>query len=207
MLLVAGPSHAAVGGAGAGGAGPQRRRRHGRWLGQNDQRQPSPITPALLPPANLACRLTRQVRLACRRRHAPGRGATGVRAVTALGMGGPIGTLAALEQATPATKVPGRGGGVCPGVQQTGYWGEPKGVGRSRRPSLGGERLLPPRRFHLDTTTLQSNDRRRETPGREPKHGGETRIGIGKGNDEPTLWPTSTNIGLAGHWPMKWTTS
>ena len=185
----------------------ERRGRRRRRLGQNDQRQPSPITPALLPPANLACRAGPPGPAGLPTSPTPRCGAAGVRAVPALRMGGPIGTLAALEQATPATQERGRGRRILSRCAANGILRGTQGSWRSQRPSLGGERLLPPRRFHLDTTTLQRNGRRRETPGREPKHGGETRIGIGKRNDGPMPWPMSTNIGLAGHWPMKWTTS
>src|SRR5262249_35801843 len=59
-----------------------------------------------------------------------------------------------------------------------------QGSWRSRRSSLGGEWLLPPRRFHLDTTSLQSNDRRRQTPGGEPRQAEATRIGIAAGKGD-----------------------
>lgn len=76
-----------------------------RRLGEHHQGNPPPIPPALFPPANLPCfarppaahRLTTPP---------PPRGlATGVTAVTTLGMSWPVELLAPFEQATPTRKM------------------------------------------------------------------------------------------------------
>lgn len=165
------------------------------------------ITPALLASAHLAGHAGPPGSAGLPASPASCLGAANVGAVTALGMGRVIETLAALEQAAPATAGRCRGGRVLSAGSTNGILRGTQGSWRSRRSSLGGESLLPPRRFYLDTTTLQSNASCRQTPGDEPRPAEVTRSGVGEGKDGPTLRPMSTNIGLAGHRPMKWPTS
>src|SRR5262249_33805031 len=131
----------------------------------------------------------------------------GVRTITALGMGRPIGTLAALEQAAPATPGSSWGGRVLSASRAKGILRGTQGSWRSRRSSLGGESLLPPRRFYLDTTTLQNNAGLGQTQGAKPTKCERTRNDIGQTKKRLTPRPMSSNIGLPGHWPMKWPTS
>jgi hypothetical protein len=175
------------------------RRWQRRRLGHNDQGEPSPITPALLPPAHLAGRAGPPGAAGLPASPASRCGAAAVRAVTALGMAGAIGTLAALEQAPPATQGRCRGGRVLSPCAANGILRRTQGSWRSRRSSLGGEWLLPPRRFHLDTTTLQSSAGWKDTPevncsrakGRGSAWAGQTR-GRRSGRDRPTsAWPVA----------------
>ena len=132
--------------------------RRRRRLRHHAQRQPLPIPAALFPSAGLpwfaappaSTRLPAPPPPRC----LAARRAT----VTALRTRRPIAALAAFEQALPATKVPRPGDGLLSSFATSDIRKGAQGRLCSRRSSLGGELLLPPRRFHLDTTTLQANE-------------------------------------------------
>jgi hypothetical protein len=161
-------------------------RSHERWdvgrrrrrLRHNAQRQPLPIAAALFPTAGFTLCAAPPALTRLPAPPAP-RGPAARRAtVTALRMCRPIAALAAFEQALPAPKMPRPGDSLLFPVATSGILKGAQGRLHSRRSSLGGELQLPPRRFHLDTTTLQSNACGRDLPYGEALAGRRLWLGI-----------------------------
>lgn len=125
----------------------------GRWrrrFGEQHQRDQAPIPPALRPAALLA---------PLRGTPVPGRPpclpllrlpAASITAITTTRMAGLKGTLTPFEQATARTKTARRLGRLLCRHAGIGILKGAQGSCCSRRSSLGGELLLPPRRFQMD---------------------------------------------------------
>ena len=152
----------------------------GRRLRHHAEWQPLPIAAALFPSAGFT-RLAVPPALTRLPAPPPPRRLAARRAtVTALRPRRPIGTLAAFEQAPPAPKMPRPGDRLLSPVATSGILKGAQGRLCSRRSSRGGELLLPPRRFHPDTTNLQRNARARDPPSGPALTGHTPRLGIGQ---------------------------
>ena len=167
-----------------------------RWrrrLRHHAPRQPLPIAAALLPSASLPRCAVPPAPTRLPAPPPPRCLAAGRATVTILRMRRPIATLAAFEQAAPTTKMLRPGNSRLLLVATSGILKGTQGRSYSRRSCLGGELLLPPRRFHLDTTTLQGNERSRDMPSEHALAGRSTRRGIGpkksQVNQEQQLLP------------------
>jgi HAMP domain-containing protein len=119
-----------------------------RRFGEHHQRNQTPIPPALCPPALLA---------PVRGTPMPGRPprlpllrlpTASITAIMTAGMGGLKGTLAPFEQTTPTAKTARRSRRLLCRSARIGILKGAQGSCCSRRSSLGGELLLPPRRFY-----------------------------------------------------------